>query len=437
MADRLIRITTALAVAAVAAVAAVISYRHAYELVTTHGETGLTARLLPFTVDGLILAASMLILDASRRHHPVPPLARWCLGAGIAATIGANLAHGLGHGPDRRTGQRLARPGPGRLLRTPHDPHPNRTTRHRRQPSLRVMRTRLRRQRCTMHHPCQLARQRWSRRYGPGTAQAAASAPSPATSASTAARSNASSTTPPDPLPTNERPPTTWHACYRAQSALCYLMVTDLGYSSPVEKPDQPIQSDVPSPGLTPLELAQDLLSRIDRGNTYARSKKKRFRTSSSATRLGSLLLSVTSTIILGLQDLDGWTGVAFALVAVVTTVNTLEPFFAWRSRWILMEKTQYRFYRLRDDLTYYIASNKPDRLEESTIRQFFDSYQRTWDLLSDRWMEYSGRRGPGLITSALRRAGGLSYTIEGSPSNCDLDFKAADMPKAPWSRDL
>ena len=73
MTGRLIRITTALAVAAVAAVAAVISYRHAYELVTTHGETGLTARLRPFTVDGLILAASMLILDASRRATPVPP----------------------------------------------------------------------------------------------------------------------------------------------------------------------------------------------------------------------------------------------------------------------------------------------------------------------------------------------------------------------------
>jgi hypothetical protein len=99
MTDRLIRITTALAVATVAAVAAVISYRHAYELVSTHGETGVTARLLPFTVDGLILAATMLILDANRRHQPVPPLARWCLGAGILATIGANLAHGLGHGP--------------------------------------------------------------------------------------------------------------------------------------------------------------------------------------------------------------------------------------------------------------------------------------------------------------------------------------------------
>jgi Protein of unknown function (DUF2637) len=99
MTDRLIRITTALSVATVAAVAAVISYRHAYELVSTHGETGLTARLLPFTVDGLILAASMLILDGNRRHQSAPPLARWCLGAGILATIGANLAHGLGHGP--------------------------------------------------------------------------------------------------------------------------------------------------------------------------------------------------------------------------------------------------------------------------------------------------------------------------------------------------
>jgi hypothetical protein len=97
--DRLIRITTALAVATVAAVAAVISYRHAYELVSTHGETGATARLVPFTVDGLILAASMLILDANRCHRPVPPLAQWCLCAGILATIGANLAHGLGHGP--------------------------------------------------------------------------------------------------------------------------------------------------------------------------------------------------------------------------------------------------------------------------------------------------------------------------------------------------
>jgi hypothetical protein len=96
--DRLIRITTALAVLMVASVAAIISYQHAYELVTTHGETGFTAHLLPFTVDGLIWAASMVVLDASRRNHAVPRLALWSLGAGIVATVGANLAHGLGHG---------------------------------------------------------------------------------------------------------------------------------------------------------------------------------------------------------------------------------------------------------------------------------------------------------------------------------------------------
>ena len=96
---RLIRITTALAVVAVAGVTAIISYQHAYELVSSHGETGATARLLPFTVDGLIWAASVVVLDASRRNRPVPRLALWSLGVGIVATVGANLAHGLGHGP--------------------------------------------------------------------------------------------------------------------------------------------------------------------------------------------------------------------------------------------------------------------------------------------------------------------------------------------------
>ena len=99
MTDRLIRITTALAVVAVAVVAAIICYQHAYELVRSHGESGMTARLLPFTVDGLIWAASMVVLDVSRRNRPVPRLAAWSLGAGIVATVGANLAHGVGHGP--------------------------------------------------------------------------------------------------------------------------------------------------------------------------------------------------------------------------------------------------------------------------------------------------------------------------------------------------
>ena len=71
-----------LAVVAKVVVAATISYLRAYELVRSHGESGMTARLLPFTVDGLIWAASTVALDASRRNQAVPRLAAWSLGAG-------------------------------------------------------------------------------------------------------------------------------------------------------------------------------------------------------------------------------------------------------------------------------------------------------------------------------------------------------------------
>lgn len=162
------------------------------------------------------------------------------------------------------------------------------------------------------------------------------------------------------------------------------------------KSPDGPIQSAVPAAGLTTAELAWDLLSRIEQANAYARSRKNRFRWRSSAVKVLSLVLSVASTIILGLQNLNAWTGIAFSLVAVVTVVNTLEPFFAWRSRWVLMENTQYRFYRLRDELTYYIAATPPDRLDETRLSGMFAEYQRIWDQINSRWMEV--RRSPGAM---------------------------------------
>jgi hypothetical protein len=96
---QIIRWSTAGAVVGVAAVAAVASYEHAYALVRAHGETGWIGRLVPLTVDGLIYASSMVLLDSAGREVPVAALARWLLGLGIAATLAANVAHGLGHGP--------------------------------------------------------------------------------------------------------------------------------------------------------------------------------------------------------------------------------------------------------------------------------------------------------------------------------------------------
>jgi uncharacterized protein DUF2637 len=97
--DTAIRWSTAAAVIGVAAVAAVVSYEHAYDLVRGHGERSWTAHLIPLTVDGLIWASSMVMLDSARRGVRVPALARWLLGLGIAATLAANVAHGFGHGP--------------------------------------------------------------------------------------------------------------------------------------------------------------------------------------------------------------------------------------------------------------------------------------------------------------------------------------------------
>ncbi|WP_165965245.1 DUF2637 domain-containing protein [Actinomadura bangladeshensis] len=124
MADRLVRTTPALAVVAVAAV---ISYRHAYELVHSHVESGPTARLVPFTVDGIIWAASMVILDAK------PPEA--------TRTTAGEVGPCRGHcGDDRRQrgawpvphprrggSQRMAGTRPRGELRTPDAPHSRRS----------------------------------------------------------------------------------------------------------------------------------------------------------------------------------------------------------------------------------------------------------------------------------------------------------------------
>jgi hypothetical protein len=51
--------------------------------VRAHGEAGWAARLVPLTVDGLIYASSMVMLECAKKV-PVPALARWLLGLGIA-----------------------------------------------------------------------------------------------------------------------------------------------------------------------------------------------------------------------------------------------------------------------------------------------------------------------------------------------------------------
>ena len=140
--------------------------------------------------------------------------------------------------------------------------------------------------------------------------------------------------------------------------------------------------------GLDPVEAAGRLLGKIRQGNEYARRRKKRFRLASTVLKVTTLSLSAASTIILGLQSLNLWAGLAFALVACVTLFGAIEPFFNWRSRWVLMEDTQYRFQRLADDLEFLVASTPADALTYGRLEPVFQEYQGVWAHLSQNWLE-------------------------------------------------
>jgi hypothetical protein len=145
--------------------------------------------------------------------------------------------------------------------------------------------------------------------------------------------------------------------------------------------------------GLTPIQLAGLLKNWIDGAIAYSRRKRKGFQAASSLIKLGTVMLSAASTIILGIQDLDFWTGLGFALVALATVAGAIEPFFNWRSRWVLMEEQLHRFFRLREDLIMRVATTGEGELTHDDVRRLYDEYSEIWVSTSQRWLEY--RRSP------------------------------------------
>ena len=107
-----------------------------------------------------------------------------------------------------------------------------------------------------------------------------------------------------------------------------------------------------------------------------------------ASVKLANLGLAAASTVILGLQDLDFWAGLGFSLVALTTVTAAIEPYFNWRSRWVLMEEGQYLFYRLQQNLEYDIARTPETEFPQSRLDETFTEYQGIWESLSRRWLE-------------------------------------------------
>jgi hypothetical protein len=96
--DTSIRTATAVVVSGVAGCAARISYTHIRDLALAHGQHGADAVMLPLAVDGLVLASGLSMLHEARAGRRSLWLAWLSLGAGIGATLSANLAYGARFG---------------------------------------------------------------------------------------------------------------------------------------------------------------------------------------------------------------------------------------------------------------------------------------------------------------------------------------------------
>jgi hypothetical protein len=99
MSDKFARFVAGLAVLAVAVIAGIVSYSHIDALALAHGYSPDTARLLPLSVDGLIVASSLVLVTEARALRPAPLLARAGLWIAITATLSANVLHGVAYGP--------------------------------------------------------------------------------------------------------------------------------------------------------------------------------------------------------------------------------------------------------------------------------------------------------------------------------------------------
>ena len=78
--------------AVVAGIAAWSSYSHMVHVALRFGERPEVAWLLPFSVDGMLVVASVAMVDDKRSSRRVRPMARVAFAAGVAASIAANIA---------------------------------------------------------------------------------------------------------------------------------------------------------------------------------------------------------------------------------------------------------------------------------------------------------------------------------------------------------
>lgn len=133
---------------------------------------------------------------------------------------------------------------------------------------------------------------------------------------------------------------------------------------------------------------AEELLARrIAESIDYTHRKGRRFRTSATTIHLASLTMTGAATVILGLADLSLLVGVGLTLTGLTSVLNAFEPFFNYRSRWIIMEDGRAKLHRLREDLAFQAATSTTGHLSLEQLRDLHERSQQIWAEMSSAWI--------------------------------------------------
>lgn len=155
----------------------------------------------------------------------------------------------------------------------------------------------------------------------------------------------------------------------------------------------QPAAKDPTHPlaaGLGTFDLAEMVRTRLYEDRAYARWRRKTWRRQASVTRLATLACSATATILIGLSGTNDVTlkNVGFVFSALVTTVAAIEPYFNWRSRWVMSEEALGRWHEIEESLSLYVAETQEADLDRERILAFDRSRREVWSAFNQQWIE-------------------------------------------------
>ena len=139
---------------------------------------------------------------------------------------------------------------------------------------------------------------------------------------------------------------------------------------------------------LPPDALAAYVQVRLRGARRYVQAQRNVWRVLATTTHLATLALSAAATIVLGFAQLTGLGALGFIFSALVTTISAIEPFYNWRSRWVISEEALAEWYRIEEDLTIYVASNPAESLNTGQIMAFDQRFVGVWENFNRKWLQ-------------------------------------------------